>query len=234
MAEPTPTPVKIHSQDVTEGPRRAGARAMLRAVGLRDEDFAKPQIGVASTWNEVTPCNMPLAAGTACEGRRAGGRRLPVRVRRHRRLRRDIDGARRDAGLACEPRGDHRLSRDRDARRALRRVRGHGGLRQVVAGHDDGGRPPRPAHGLRLRRLHTAGAPWRSRPRRRVGVRGRRGVRRRRVLGGGARRHRAERLSGRGRLCGHVHGQHDGVDLRGDRVGAAGQRLGAGGRPTSR
>jgi dihydroxy-acid dehydratase len=58
---PTPTAVKIHSQDVTEGYRRAPARAMLRAVGLGDADFAKPQIGVASTWNEVTPCNMPLA-----------------------------------------------------------------------------------------------------------------------------------------------------------------------------
>jgi dihydroxy-acid dehydratase len=79
MSEPTPTPVKIHkihSQDVTEGPRRAPARAMLRAVGLKDEDFAKPQIGVASTWNEVTPCNMPLArlAQRAKQGvREAGG-----------------------------------------------------------------------------------------------------------------------------------------------------------------
>ncbi len=53
--------MKIHSQDVTEGDRRAGARAMLRAVGMGDEDFAKPQVGVASTWNEVTPCNLPLA-----------------------------------------------------------------------------------------------------------------------------------------------------------------------------
>src|SRR5487761_1942917 len=52
--------LKIHSQDVTEGPRRAGARAMLRAVGMRDEDFSKPQIGIASTWNEVTPCNMSI------------------------------------------------------------------------------------------------------------------------------------------------------------------------------
>jgi dihydroxy-acid dehydratase len=61
MADPTPTPVKIHSQEVTEGYRRAPARAMLRAVGLEDADFSKPQVGVASTWNEVTPCNMPLA-----------------------------------------------------------------------------------------------------------------------------------------------------------------------------
>jgi dihydroxy-acid dehydratase len=76
MPEPTPTPVKIHSQDVTEGYRRAPARAMLRAVGLGDADFAKPQIGVASTWNEVTPCNMPLArlAQQAKAGvREAGG-----------------------------------------------------------------------------------------------------------------------------------------------------------------
>jgi len=67
--------LKIHSQDVTEGPRRAGARAMLRAVGMRDEDFAKPQVGVASTWNEVTPCNLPLRrlADRAKEGVRAAG-----------------------------------------------------------------------------------------------------------------------------------------------------------------
>ncbi len=44
-------PNKIRSQDVTEGPTRAGARAMLRAVGLTDEDFAKPQIGVVSAGN---------------------------------------------------------------------------------------------------------------------------------------------------------------------------------------
>jgi dihydroxy-acid dehydratase len=67
--------LKIHSQDVTEGPRRAGARAMLRAVGLQDDDFAKPQVGVASTWNEVTPCNLPLKrlAARAKEGVRAAG-----------------------------------------------------------------------------------------------------------------------------------------------------------------
>ncbi|MEM3021576.1 MAG: dihydroxy-acid dehydratase [Candidatus Caldarchaeum sp.] len=51
---------KIFSKDVTEGPERAPHRSMLRAVGLRDEDFAKPFIGVASTGNEVTPCNLHL------------------------------------------------------------------------------------------------------------------------------------------------------------------------------
>jgi len=49
---------KIHSQDVSEGPARAGARAMLRAVGLVESDFAKSQIGVVSAGNEVTPCNL--------------------------------------------------------------------------------------------------------------------------------------------------------------------------------
>jgi dihydroxy-acid dehydratase len=45
------------SWEVTEGPARAPARAMLRAVGFSEEDFGKPQVGVASSWNEVTPCN---------------------------------------------------------------------------------------------------------------------------------------------------------------------------------
>jgi dihydroxy-acid dehydratase len=52
-----PTP---RSSEVTIGNGRAPARAMLRAMGLTDEDMTKPQIGVASSWNEVTPCNMPL------------------------------------------------------------------------------------------------------------------------------------------------------------------------------
>jgi dihydroxy-acid dehydratase len=54
---------------------RAPARAMLRAVGMDDEDFAKPQIAVASSWNEVTPCNLPLdrLAKRAKEGVRAAG-----------------------------------------------------------------------------------------------------------------------------------------------------------------
>src|ERR1035441_10549364 len=52
-----PTP---RSSVVTLGKGRAPARAMLRAMGLNDEDMVKPQIGVASSWNEVTPCNLPL------------------------------------------------------------------------------------------------------------------------------------------------------------------------------
>lgn len=66
---------KIHSQDVTEGPAKAGARAMLRAVGLEEEDFAKSQVGLVSAGNEVTPCNLsgPRLAARAKEGVRAEG-----------------------------------------------------------------------------------------------------------------------------------------------------------------
>ncbi len=67
---------KHRSQDVTEGYERAPARAMLRAIGMTDEDWGKPQVGIASSWNEVTPCNLPLdrLAKQAKEGvREAGG-----------------------------------------------------------------------------------------------------------------------------------------------------------------
>jgi dihydroxy-acid dehydratase len=67
--------VKPRSYEVTEGPTRAPARAMLRAVGMTDADWGKPQVGVASSWNEVTPCNLPLdrLAKRAKEGVRAAG-----------------------------------------------------------------------------------------------------------------------------------------------------------------
>ena len=55
-----PKDLKIRSHEVTDGPERAPARAMLRAIGMTDADWGKPQVGVASSWNEVTPCNLPL------------------------------------------------------------------------------------------------------------------------------------------------------------------------------
>ena len=72
---PVPQP-KHRSREVTEGFERAPARAMLRAVGMTDADWDRPQVGVASSWNEVTPCNMPLdrLAKRAKDGvRDAGG-----------------------------------------------------------------------------------------------------------------------------------------------------------------
>ena len=68
--------MKPRSHEVTSGPGRAPARAMLRAVGMTDDDWDKPQVGVASSWNEVTPCNLPLdrLAKRAKQGvRDAGG-----------------------------------------------------------------------------------------------------------------------------------------------------------------
>ncbi|GAC1319717.1 MAG: dihydroxy-acid dehydratase [Acidimicrobiales bacterium] len=67
--------MKPRSGEVTDGPTRAPARAMLRAVGMTDADWDKPQVAVASSWNEVTPCNMPLdrLAKRAKDGVRAAG-----------------------------------------------------------------------------------------------------------------------------------------------------------------
>ncbi len=72
----TPVDVKPRSRDVTDGIQKAAARAMLRAVGLGEDDWVKPQVGIASAWNEVTPCNMSLRrlAESAKQGvREAGG-----------------------------------------------------------------------------------------------------------------------------------------------------------------
>ncbi|AYJ47831.1 dihydroxy-acid dehydratase [Rhodococcus sp. P1Y] len=52
--------VKPRSRDVTDGLEKTAARGMLRAVGMGDEDWVKSQIGVASSWNEITPCNLSL------------------------------------------------------------------------------------------------------------------------------------------------------------------------------
>jgi dihydroxy-acid dehydratase len=61
MSDKKPTnKMKPRSGLVTDGMERAPARGMLRAVGFKDEDFAKAQIGIASSWNEITPCNLSL------------------------------------------------------------------------------------------------------------------------------------------------------------------------------
>ncbi len=57
-APTTSDPAKRHSAALTDGPDRAGARAMLKAVGFTDEDLARPLVGVATTWIETMPCNL--------------------------------------------------------------------------------------------------------------------------------------------------------------------------------
>ncbi|XYX73116.1 dihydroxy-acid dehydratase [Clavibacter nebraskensis] len=67
--------MKPRSRDVTDGIEATAARGMLRAVGMGDEDWVKPQIGVASSWSEITPCNLSLdrLAQASKEGVHAGG-----------------------------------------------------------------------------------------------------------------------------------------------------------------
>jgi len=56
----TPVDIKPRSRDVTDGMQKAPSRSMLRAIGMGDDDWEKPQVAIASSWNEVTPCNMTL------------------------------------------------------------------------------------------------------------------------------------------------------------------------------
>ena len=72
---PEPVDIKPRSRIVTDGIEATTSRGMLRAVGMGDEDWDKPQIGIASSWNEITPCNLSLGrlAQAAKEGVHTGG-----------------------------------------------------------------------------------------------------------------------------------------------------------------
>ena len=69
-----------HSSIIVDGVEQAPSRAMLRAVGFEDEDFSKPQIGIASTWSMVTPCNMHIntLADAAAEGADSTGSKAVI------------------------------------------------------------------------------------------------------------------------------------------------------------
>src|SRR3954447_18846356 len=71
----TPNDIKPRSRVVTDGIEATTSRGMLRAVGMGDADWDKPQIGIASSWNEITPCNLSLdrLAQGAKEGVHSGG-----------------------------------------------------------------------------------------------------------------------------------------------------------------
>ena len=75
MSDSKDDPRRRHSAKVVDGPGKSASRAMLRAVGFTDEDFHKPQVGIASTWSQVTPCNSHIGelADKACEGADAAG-----------------------------------------------------------------------------------------------------------------------------------------------------------------
>ena len=83
----TTNPLKRHSAEMTDGPSRAPARAMLKAIGFTDDDLAKPLIGVATTWIETMPCNYNQREHRAVrEGRDQGGGRHAHGVQHHLRL----------------------------------------------------------------------------------------------------------------------------------------------------
>ena len=67
--------MKPRSREVTDGIEKAASRGMLRAVGMGDDDWHKPQIGIGSSWNEITPCNLSLErlAQGCKEGVHTGG-----------------------------------------------------------------------------------------------------------------------------------------------------------------
>src|SRR6478736_2038960 len=109
-------PNRPRSWEVTDGPQRAPARAMLRAVGFSEEDFGRSQIAVASSWNEVTPCNYHL----------------------------DKLAALAHEGVADQSRGHRGLRGARHARGAVRRAGRHRRLRQVRAGDANGDGPTEP------------------------------------------------------------------------------------------
>jgi dihydroxy-acid dehydratase len=75
MTTPSVPDLKPRSREVTDGLERAAARGMLRAIGMTDDDWEKPQIGVGSSWNEITPCNLSLdrLAKAAKDGVHAAG-----------------------------------------------------------------------------------------------------------------------------------------------------------------
>ncbi|MGB2335698.1 MAG: dihydroxy-acid dehydratase [Alcanivorax sp.] len=75
MSDAQGDPRRRHSAKVVDGPGKSASRAMLRAVGFTDEDFRKPQVGIASTWSQVTPCNSHIGelADKACQGADAAG-----------------------------------------------------------------------------------------------------------------------------------------------------------------
>jgi dihydroxy-acid dehydratase len=72
-----PADMRAHSRQVVDGLKQTPSRAMLRAVGFKDEDFIKPQVGIASTWADLTPCNVhigELAREAAAGADAAGGK----------------------------------------------------------------------------------------------------------------------------------------------------------------
>ena len=232
-------PAKRHSAALTDGPDRAGARAMLKAIGFTDEDLAKPIVGVGDDLDRDDALQpQPAPPGRARQGRHPGRRRDADGVQHDRDQRRRDDGHRGDEDLARQPRGRRRLDRARHPRPADRRRRVHRGLRQ------DRARRPRwrsagsTCPGIDpLRRDDQPGRlQGRAQRHRRERLRGDR-----RLPGGQDHARRADRdrergLPRPGRLRRPVHGQHDehGHGVHRALAGGAERHPGRGARPRTR
>ena len=216
---------KPRSRTVTDGIEATTSRGMLRAVGMGDADWDKAQIGIASSWNEITPCNLSLdrLAQAAKEGVHAGGG-YPLQ----------FGTVSVSDGISMGHEGMHfsLVSREVIADSVevvMQAERLDGSV--LLAGcdkshprHADGGRAPRPGIRLPLRRLDRArlGAASATAPRKtsRSSTPSRRSAR---VQGRhdeprGCQAHRVRVRPGRGCLRRHVHRQHDGVRRRGARA----------------
>ena len=137
-------PAKRHSAALTDGPDRAAARGMLKAIGFTDEDLAKPLIGVGTTWIETMPCNYNhrrLAEHVKAGIRAAGGTPMEFNTISV------SDGVSMGTeGMKAQPhqpRGRRRLDRARRPRPPARRRRLRHRLRQDRPGRGDGPRSPR-------------------------------------------------------------------------------------------
>ena len=103
-------PAKRHSAALTDGPDRAGARSMLKAIGFTDDDLAKPLVGVGDDVDRDHALQLqPAAARGVRQGGHPGSGRHADGVQHHRRERRRVDGHRGDEGVADQPRGDRGL-----------------------------------------------------------------------------------------------------------------------------
>jgi len=172
--------IKPRSRVVTDGLEATASRGMLRAVGMGDDDWVKPQIGVASSWNEITPCNLSLdrLADAVKSGVHAAGG-YPL----------EFGTISVSDGISMGHEGMHfsLVSREVIADSVetvmmAERLDGSvllAGCDKSLPGQDDGGRPPRPRLGLPLRGLDHARQRRRHRCHRHRRVRGRRRMHRR-------------------------------------------------------
>ena len=205
-------PAKRHSAALTDGPDRAGARAMLKAIGFTDEDLAKPLVGVATTWIETMPCNYQPARAWPSTSRPASG---PRAARRWSSTRSPIsDGV----TMGTEGMKASLISREVVADSIELVVRGHlfdgvvclVGCDKTAARRGDGARPSRRA-GPRPLQRHDLPGRLQGRAERdgRDRLRGDRGLPRRQDHPRRAVRGRERGVPRAGRLRRPVHRQHD-------------------------